>query len=76
MSALRDALAKYVAIRRALGSKLGEPAVTLGHFLEFLERQGAQFITTELALRWALKCVGRSNPKVCSGPHGHEGSAW
>jgi hypothetical protein len=41
MSALRDTLAKYVAIRRALGSQLGEPAVTLGHFVEFLEREGA-----------------------------------
>jgi site-specific recombinase XerD len=58
MSALHDALAKYVAIRRALGSKLGEPAVTLGHFLEFLEREGAQFITTELALRWAQEHEG------------------
>ena len=58
MSALRDALAKYVAIRRALGSKLGEPAVTLGHFLEFLERKEAQFITTDLALRWAQEHEG------------------
>ena len=58
MSALRDALAKYVAIRRALGSQLGEPAVTLGHFVEFLEREGAQFITTELALRWAQQPEG------------------
>jgi len=58
MSALHDALAKYVAVRRALGSKLGEPAVTLGHFVEFLEREGKQFITTELALRWAQEHEG------------------
>ena len=58
MSALRDTLAKYVAIRRALGSQLGEPAVTLGHFVEFLEREGAQFITMELALRWAQEPEG------------------
>ena len=29
MSALRDALAQYVALRRALGTQLQEPAMTL-----------------------------------------------
>ena len=29
--------------------------MTLGHFVEFLEREGAEFITTNLALRWAMK---------------------
>lgn len=53
MSALREALNEYVAVRRALGTQLHEPAITLGHFVEFLEREGAQFITTALALRWA-----------------------
>ena len=38
MSALRDALVQYVALRRALGTQLQEPAMTLVHFLEFLER--------------------------------------
>jgi len=55
MSALRDALAQYVALRRALGTQLQEPAMTLVHFLEFLEREGAEFITSELALRWAME---------------------
>lgn len=53
MSALRAALAQYVAVRRALGAQLREPAGALGHFLTFLEREGAKFITTELAVRWA-----------------------
>jgi integrase len=53
MSALREALARYLALRRALGTQLREPAVTLGHFVAFLERAGAEFITTHLALRWA-----------------------
>ena len=53
MRALRNALREYVAVRRALGTQLQEPAMTLGHFVEFLEREGAEFITTELALRWA-----------------------
>jgi integrase len=55
MTAIRDALAQYVALRRALSTQLQEPAMTLVHFLEFLEREGAQFITSELALRWAME---------------------
>ena len=55
MSALRDALTQYVALRRALGTKLREPARTLGHFVEFLEREGAEFITSGLALHWATQ---------------------
>jgi len=52
---LRDALHEYVAVRRALGTQLREPAVTLGQFVEFLEREGADSITTELAVRWAVQ---------------------
>ncbi|MDP2621813.1 MAG: tyrosine-type recombinase/integrase [Hyphomicrobiales bacterium] len=55
MSAIRDALVQYVAVRRALGTKLQEPALTLDHFVDFLEREGAEFITTERALRWAME---------------------
>jgi len=55
MSPLRDALTQYVALRRALGTQLQEPAKTLCHFVEFLEREGAEFITSELALRWAME---------------------
>jgi site-specific recombinase XerD len=53
MRAIRDALIQYIAVRRALGTQLREPAVTLGHFVEFLEREGAEFITIKLAIRWA-----------------------
>jgi len=55
MSAIREALVQYVAVRRALGTKLQEPALTLEHFVDFLERERAEFITTELALRWAIE---------------------
>jgi integrase len=55
MNTLRDALAQYVAVRRALGTKLQEPARTLGQFVDFLESQSVEFITTELALRWAMQ---------------------
>ena len=70
MSALRDALVQYVELRRALGTQLQEPAMTLVHFLEFLERDGAEFITSELALRW------RWSPNWCNERHGLAGSAW
>jgi len=55
MNGLRD---QYVALRRALGTKLQEPARTLERFLDFLEREGSEFITSELALRWAMEPQG------------------
>lgn len=55
---LRDGLRQYVALRRALGTKLQEPAITLGRFLDFLESEKAEFITSELALRWAMRPQG------------------
>jgi integrase len=53
MSTLREALDKYVAIRRGLGTRFRLPAIALHHFVDFIEQEGANFITTELALRWA-----------------------
>ena len=58
MKALRRALRQYIALRRALGTKLQEPAATLEQFLDFLEREKAGFITSELALRWAMQPQG------------------
>lgn len=58
MNNLRNALTEYVKIRRALGSQFREPAMTLGHFVEFLERNETEFITTELALHWAMEPKG------------------
>ena len=58
MNALRKSLRQYVALRRALGAKLREPAATLERFLDFLEREKAAFITSELALRWAMQPQG------------------
>lgn len=58
MTTLREALARYLEVRRALGTKLREPGVALAGFLDVLEREGATFITTELALRWACKPQG------------------
>ncbi len=58
MSALQDALAQYVAVRRALGTTLVEPASTLVQFVAFLEREGASHITTALAVQWAMAPQG------------------
>jgi site-specific recombinase XerD len=58
MNTLRKFLTQYVALRRALGTKLQEPAATLGRFVDFLEREQAEFITAELALRWAMQPKG------------------
>jgi integrase len=64
MSPLHDALAQYVTVRRALGTRLAEPAATLRQFVAFLEREGAPRITTALALRWAMA------------PHGVQRATW
>lgn len=58
MSAMHESLAAYVATRRALGTKLREPAISLRRFVDLLEREGATHITTSLALRWATEPVG------------------
>lgn len=58
MSTLRNALKEYIAVRRGLGAQLREPALTLGHFVEYLECEGAQYIATTLALRWARQSQG------------------
>lgn len=53
MSALRNSLDEYLAVRRALGFKLERAAHLLPDFVAHLERHGARTITTELALAWA-----------------------
>jgi len=58
MKDLRDALAEYVTVRRALGSQLRWPGSALRRFVDFLHREGATFITTDLAVRWAGEPAG------------------
>ena len=55
MSKLRTVLDEYLAVRRALGHKLREPAQLLRQFVNFAEQAGASYITTELALKWATQ---------------------
>lgn len=53
MSPLRQALADYLAVRRALGYKLKGAELLLGQFIAYLEERGEQTIRTEHALAWA-----------------------
>ena len=55
MNSLEQALKDYLRIRRSLGFQLREPASCLRNFVAFLQAQGASYITTELALRWATQ---------------------
>ncbi len=52
MSDFGGALQEYLTLRRSLGALLHGPEFHLRRFVEFLEREGAEVITTELALRW------------------------
>ena len=58
MSPLRTALTEYLALRRALGFKLQTAEITLRQFVHCAERDGALWITTDLALRWATQPQG------------------
>jgi integrase len=53
MTTLREALGDYLRIRRRLGFEMPQDGRLLEGFVEFLERAGAERITTELALAWA-----------------------
>ena len=55
MSPLRQAVDEYLALRRGLGFSLRGPGAMLHQFAAFLEREGAPYITRELALRWATQ---------------------
>jgi integrase/recombinase XerD len=53
MSALRQAAEQYLALRRSLGYELAEVARLLPRFVEHLEAQAAEVVTTKAALAWA-----------------------
>ena len=53
MSALRQALADYLALRRALGFGLLRSEKLLNQFFDHLENSGAATVTIERALNWA-----------------------
>jgi len=53
MSPLGDAVKEYLLLRRRLGFELAGADRLLGVFVDFAESEGRDFITTDLALRWA-----------------------
>ena len=53
MTRLHQALADYLALRRALGYKLGRAGKLLAQFVTYLEELGADTLTTDRALAWA-----------------------
>jgi len=55
MKALRDHLEDYLRLRRQLGYKMEAAGFLLRNFVRFAEREGADFISTELAVEWAAQ---------------------
>ena len=64
MKPLREAIEEYITLRRNLGFKLRDMADDLREFAGFLEKKAAPYITTELALEWAMQ------------PKDHQPSDW
>ena len=64
MKPLRQAIDDYVRLRRSLGFKLRDMADDLRDFAAFLEQKAAPFVTTELAMEWAMQ------------PADHQPSDW
>ena len=65
MSELRDALEEYLALRRSLGTQLEKSGSQLLDFADFAQSQGAEYVTTDLALRWA-KHNPNAQPATCA----------
>ena len=55
MKSLQNAIEDYIALRRSLGFKLNDMAADLTKFASFLEQKAAPYITTALALQWAMQ---------------------
>lgn len=53
MTDLRSAMNDYLAVRRQLGFELKEPGRRLGDYVSFMERAGAEHVSSELAMMWA-----------------------
>jgi len=64
MIAVREAVADYLTIRRALGFKLVEHERLLTDLAVFLEQAGAGTLSTELAVTWAARTRGTEGHKA------------
>jgi integrase len=54
MTPLAKALADYLSIRRAMGFKLEHAGRLLAQFVTYLEKAGAETVTTDRAMSWAM----------------------
>lgn len=64
MRPVRQAVDDYIRLRRSLGFKLRDMARDLQDFAAFLEEKAAPYVTTELAMEWAMQ------------PADHQPSDW
>lgn len=60
MSPLRDALAGYLSVRRALGFRLDRAEKLIGQFIDYLEEHQAAVVTIDHAVAWATAPAGAS----------------
>jgi integrase len=60
MTAWRQALADYLAVRRALGHKLERAGTLLAQFVSYLEATNTKCLDTSIALAWATQPVASS----------------
>ena len=65
MSSLFKELDRYLTIRRSLGYDLGTAARILRRFIAFADEQGAEYISTDLFLRWQA-AFGHANRQTWS----------
>src|SRR5919109_4199241 len=75
VSALRQSLTEYLAVRTALGYRLERTEKLLGQFLDYLHANGPDRITVEHAVAWAIlprsraalaRDAPRRGPRICA----------
>ena len=64
MKPVRQAIDDYLKLRRSLGFKQRRMSEGLREFAAFLEQKSALYVTTELAMEWAMQ------------PADHQPSDW
>ena len=55
MTSLQQAIQDYVSLRQSLGFKLRCVRLHLSRFAAFAQSRGAEYVTTSLALEWAMQ---------------------
>jgi integrase/recombinase XerD len=65
MSELSTELAAYLVLRRSMGFKLRRAEKLLNQFVNFCQAIDVEFVTIEVALRWATLPLGASPSWVC-----------